>query len=394
MLKIKFKANYPHFRHDRITLLPLHKRLDLDTRYDGTGVTIAFIDSGFSHHPDMLARVKVHVDASTTRVTEQSTIPPINDLSWHGQMTSFIGASDGSSSNQMFKGVASGADLIFVKVSTPDFRIKEGDILRGLRWVYDTRHRFNVRVVNVSVGGDFVSHDPNHPLHRIIRKLTDEGICVVVAAGNSGRDVLVPPASSSEAIIVGGYNDHNSLDSKSWTLYHHNYGVAYDQTTKPDILAPAAYLASPILQETPTAREVFYLAQLFNITTQDELAAWLQNCYDIVGLTRNDLEPITQETLQHLQERINHHKVVDAYHQHVDGTSVAAPIVSGIIAHMLQANSQLSPQQVKHILLGTALPIPHFDMRKQGTGIVQARSAVRKALAYRHQDHLTESIPS
>lgn len=388
MLKIKFKSNYPHFRHDRVTLLPTSKRLDLDERYTGKGVTVAYVDSGFSHHADTLHRVQLHVDASTSRVTEQADIPPSSPMSWHGQMTTFVGAGDGKSSKGMFKGVAPEADLIYIKVSTPDFRLKEGDILRGLRWIYDTRHRFNIRVVNVSVGGDFVSYDANHPLYRIVRKLTDFGITVVVAAGNSGHDTLVPPASSSEAITVGGYNDHNNLDSKAWTLYNHNYGKAYDSSFKPDLLAPAVFLASPLLAESDTAREVFYLAQLFQITTQEALSEWLKNCYDIVGLAKTDITPLTPETIQHLQDRIRHHKIVDAHHQHVDGTSVAAPIISGVVAQMVQANPSLSPQQIKHILTGTANPLPHFDTSRQGAGIVQARSAVRKALAYTTQPHV------
>ena len=88
-------------------------------------------------------------------------------------------------------------------MSTPKGHIKETDILRGLRWVIDTHKRLNIRVVNISVGGDFVSNDPSHPLHKAIRKLTKAGVTVVVAAGNRNVDYLLPPASAPEAITVG-----------------------------------------------------------------------------------------------------------------------------------------------------------------------------------------------
>jgi len=90
-------------------------------------------------------------------------------------MTSVIACGDGTMSNGKYRGIASGAKLVLVKVSTPIGHIKEADILRGLRWVIDTYQRFNVRVVNISVGGDYVYNKADHLLHKAIRKLTKAG---------------------------------------------------------------------------------------------------------------------------------------------------------------------------------------------------------------------------
>ena len=86
---------------------------------------------------------------------------------------------------------------------------------------------------------------------------------------------------------------------------------------------------------------------------------------------------------QKLQERIFHHKVIDAQHQHVDGTSIAAPVVSSVIAQMLEANLALTPQDVMHILKTTARPFERFAPQRQGAGLLNAAAAVQMALEYR-----------
>ena len=171
-----------------------------------------------------------------------------------------IAAGDGRQSGGRYAGVAPGADLALVAVVNPRGGLREPDILRGLRWVRDHGARFGVRVVNLSVGGDRPSADPNHPLHAIVRDLDAAGIVVVAAAGNGGQNGLVPPASAPEAITVGGVDDGNSADPAHWRLFHHNFG-----TGKPEILAPAAWIASPLLPGTPQARAARWLSDLMRV---------------------------------------------------------------------------------------------------------------------------------
>jgi serine protease AprX len=73
-------------------------------------------------------------------------------------------------------------------------------------------------------------------------------------------------------------------------------------------------------------------------------------------------------------------KYVHAYYQHVDGTSMAAPIVSAVIAQMLEANPQLTPAQVEQILCDTAVPLEGFPRERQGHGVLNAPRAVACAL--------------
>ena len=357
------------------------ERVNAHPDYTGRGVQIAFVDSGFSNHPDLSGRISLHVDASKAKIVEEPRVMKTTLMSWHGQMTSVIATGDGQVSNGRFRGIASEAEVVLIKVSTPTFRIKERDILRGLNWIYDARDRHRIRIVNVSVGGDWHTKDPNHPLHVIVRRLTHEGITVVIASGNSGRDRVVPPASSATAITVGGYNDHNTRNQDHWTLYNHNYGEAYDDSSKPELIAPAHWIASPLLPDSDTEAEIFYLAQLLKATSVDEVCQIIKNGQEALLLSDDEIKQVDKALFQKLQDRIFHHKVIDANHQHVDGTSVAAPIVTAVIAQMLQANPGLSPIDIREILMDTANPIDRFPTHLQGAGLLQARSAVEMALS-------------
>ena len=74
--------------------------------------------------------------------------------------------------------------------------------------------------------------------------------------------------------------------------------------------------------------------------------------------------------------------VINQYYKYVDGTSFAAPIVSSIIACMLEANPKLSSHQIKRILIGTAERVPDVEIDRQGWGVVNARRAVEVASSY------------
>lgn len=161
-----FKPNYPYYDSENFQMLSTPERVGADPAYMGRGVGIAFIDSGFYPHPDLGDRVACHADATSNRIVEGRRFSEPEGYAWHGQMTSVIAAGDGHTSGGKYRGIASGAHLVLIKVSTRKFSIKEPDILRGMEWLITHHRRFKVRILNVSVGGDEVSNDPNHPLYR------------------------------------------------------------------------------------------------------------------------------------------------------------------------------------------------------------------------------------
>jgi serine protease AprX len=379
-----FSSNYPCQRPGEIALLSTPERTGAISQYTGKGVTIAFIDSGFYRHPDLKGRIRTHVDATTDEIIESDVIPKSQAYSWHGQMTSVIACGDGGRSGGRYRGIASDAQVVLIKVSNPRNEIKERDIERGLRWLLDNHHRYQIKLVNLSVGGDYVSYDPYHFLHRLIRYLVADGVTVIAAAGNRPVNHLFPPASSADAITVGGLDDNNTIDRAEWILYNHNYGMAYDGSNKPDLIAPARWIASPILPSTQVAFEAFWLGALL-----DRKDPYQRRELIMSGKASKVLERLfgghrSKERLyETMQQRIYAHKLIDPYHQHVDGTSVAAPIVAAVAAQMLEVNARLKPQEIRQILRETAQPLTQIPREQQGAGVINAVRAVQRAIEWK-----------
>ena len=61
---------------------------------------------------------------------------------------------------------------------------------------------------------------------------------------------------------------------------------------------------------------------------------------------------------------------------HVDGTSFAAPIVCSVIAQLLQANPELTPMEIRHILFSTATRMPGVSPERQGFGMIRPRNSL------------------
>lgn len=349
--------------------------------YTGRGVVMAFIDSGFYPHPDLQGRVIRHVNASTEAITESEKLPPASNFSWHGQMTSVIAAGDGRTSGGRYRGIASDARLVLISVTNPRGQIKEPDILRGMRWLLANHARFGVRILNVSVGGDAPSDDQDHELHRAVRELSEAGITVLVAAGNSGSGHLLPPASAPEAITVGAYDDQNVLDVTRWRIYPNSYGLAHDGSLKPDIVAPGRWIASPILPGSDMALQATTLAALFDLAPNDRRALRRNLARGIFKLRLAPLAALRahEPVRALLQSRLDSYKLIDSHHQHVDGTSVSVAIASSVVAQMLEANRGLTPARIKAILTTTAKRLPEVPVECQGAGVLDAAEAVRMA---------------
>ncbi|MHB2016850.1 MAG: S8 family serine peptidase [Candidatus Xenobia bacterium] len=71
----------------------------------------------------------------------------------------------------------------------------------------------------------------------------------------------------------------------------------------------------------------------------------------------------------------------------ITGTSQATPLVSGVVADMLQADPELTPQQVKDIIQQTSRHYLHADANTQGAGVIDAPAAVAKAAAMAQPSH-------
>src|SRR6266487_6586508 len=69
---------------NRFAVVPTHIRLDADPNYSGKGVTIAFLDSGFYPHPDLLepeSRILAYRDLAEERPS-LSADDPVESWQW------------------------------------------------------------------------------------------------------------------------------------------------------------------------------------------------------------------------------------------------------------------------------------------------------------------------
>jgi serine protease AprX len=80
--------------------------------------------------------------------------------------------------------------------------------------------------------------------------------------------------------------------------------------------------------------------------------------------------------------KLRRENVITRHYKYVDGTSFAAPIVSSVVAQMLEANPRLTPQKIKRILIPTAERLPHYQVDRQGWGVIDPRKAVEAALSF------------
>src|SRR5205085_9089737 len=131
-------------------------RMDADERFTGRGVTIAFLDSGFYAHPDLTKPTNRIVAYKSIFSTEgdQTSLETNDVASWHGMMTSVVAAGNGQLAGGFYRGIASDAKLVLVKVGRTG-RISEAQIQKGLEWVLEHAAEFKIGIVNISAGGDF-----------------------------------------------------------------------------------------------------------------------------------------------------------------------------------------------------------------------------------------------
>lgn len=291
--------------------------------YDGTGVTVAVVDSGISAASDgnsdfgqrLLGSAKFNSDAVYAA-----------DRYGHGTHVAGIVGGDGTVSRGKYIGVAPGVNLLNIKFSDDNGTAYEEDLISALQWVYDHRTRYNIRVLNLSSTiGTQLSYTESATA-AALEQLWFAGVVVVVSVGNHGGEdcaVCYPPANDPFLIAVGAVDDNGTKDlsddfMKPWS----SYGTTQDGYAKPDVVAPGAHIVS----------------------------------YMPAGNLRD-------------------HKsnVVDKYYFRMGGTSMAAPMVTGAVALMLQVNPDLTPNQVKWILMNTTRS---YKEQIPGTpGIIQADAA-------------------
>ena len=326
-----------------------------DLGFTGSGIGIAVLDSGItSWHDDLTNTTSKQYPYGNQRVTKfvdfvNGRTTPYDD-NGHGSHVAGIIAGNGSDSNGEKGGVAPKASLISLKVLDANGQGSISQIIAALNWVATNAKTYNIRVVNMSVGAGIHESFWTDPLTLATKRLTDMGITVVCAAGNLGKDAngdkqyggITAPGNAPWVLTVGASSTMGTLTRLDDTMasYSSRGPTFLDFMAKPDLVAPGTGTVSLAVPGS-----TFY-------TTK---AAFL-----VKGL-------LAKATMPYLS---------------LSGTSMAAPVVSGTVALMLQANPSLTPNLIKAILQYTAQPYPGYKPLEQGAGFLNSLGAVRLAQFY------------
>ena len=429
-------TTFPYYHLAEESLLSQTERLPDYHTVPAAGVTIAFLDSGYYPHPDLTQATRwpgnvpawhllsphqwrAQVEEAGLRFVDYAdltgggehvglAVPSLWDGtgdSWHGQMTTSTAAGNGQLSGGYYRGYAPQAALLAIKIGRGGGRIPEEEILRGLTWLLQEERwqRYGVRVVNISVGGDFPEEWTANPVCQAAHALAQRGVFVAAAAGNRGIHELLAPAQTPTVMTVGGVEDHNrrwrpdpAAAGEALSLYPHNTGTVHTQhgqMRKPEILALGRWVPAPVLPSSHIFYEMVAIDRVRRILrgeSDDLPEAVRRGSHSAKGRSESTAQQITvdvdhwmPEVWHGLRQRMNAHKWVHRYYQHAEGTSVAVAQVSAVAAQMVQANSDLKGSDIRNLLLATSLPLPHFLPQQRDARMLQPACAVAAALRTR-----------
>ncbi len=325
---------------------------------NGAGIGIAILDSGIqTNHrmflePDAKGGFSSRVVYSEDFTGEGRTDDPYG----HGTHVAGIAAGNGSLSNEAYRGIAPGAHLVNLRVLNAQGVGTTAGVLSALEWLLVNHVRYNIKVVNMSLGTPAINSYAMDPVCLAVRKLHDQGVLVVAAAGNHGKDsagqklygMIHSPGNEPSALTVGAVNtfgtDNRNDDRVAsyssrgparsyWTDAE---GVQhYDNTLKPELVAPG----NKIVSAQAADNSLVFQNPTLNVSDSGTTA--------------------------------------DSRLMTLSGTSMAAPVVAGTAALLFQSQSVFTPAMVKAFLMYTAQQLPGHDTFEQGAGLLNIEGAVR-----------------
>lgn len=292
-----------------------------DAGFDGTGATVAVLDTGVdAGHPDLAGQI---VDA-------ESFVPgtDVTDRHGHGTHVASTVAGTGAASGGDQRGVAPGAELLVGKVCDDNGQCPDSWVIAGMEWAAAQ----GADVVSMSLGS-LVPSDGTDPLSQAVNQLTEQtDTLFVIAAGNNGSDYFISsPGAADAALTVGAVTKTDQLASFT------NRGPRGprwfgDYAIKPEVVAPGVHITA--------AR-----------------AAGTSLCQNAC------IQPGDGP--------------VDEHYTAASGTSMATPHVAGAAAILAAQHPDLGPEALKAALVSTAEDAG-YTVYEQGGGRLDVARAVRQ----------------
>ncbi len=308
-----------------------------DLGYTGNGIGVAVLDTGVKAYKQLKSSKHQQDGGLVDGYNVLKGRPGTQDKNGHGTMVaSIISNRDGGADGRFF-GVAPNSHIIPVQVLDKEGRGTYADIIAGIDWVLANRETLNIRVMNLSFSAPVRSYYWDDPLNQAVMRAWEAGIVVIVAAGNGGPNPMTigVPANNPYVVTVGAITDaYTPADwSDDYVPAFSAAGPTVEGFVKPEVVAPGGH---------------------------------------ILGLMHDK----SQLAVEHPQGK------VDKDYYELSGTSMSAAQVSGVVALMLERNPALTPDEVKHRLLSTALASighdgsPAYSIFQQGAGRIDAFGAV------------------
>ena len=295
--------------------------------YDGTGISVAVIDSGINdNHPDLwdttesYSRVVYHQDFTGTSVYNQYN-HLVYDLYGHGTHVAGIIGGNGYRSSGRLAGVAPNVNLVDLRVLDANGSGSDSMVIAAIQKAIALKSTYNIQVINLSLGRGISVGYAQDPLCQAVESAWNAGIVVVVAVGNFGRisvngsngyGTVAAPGNDPFVLTVGAMKSMGTYSRTDDQIasYSSKGPTTYDHVVKPDIVAPGNLVVS-----------------------LDAHASTLDSEFpgnDVPGNVTN------------------HDYFV------LSGTSMATPAAAGAVALLLQQHPSLTPDQVKARLMKTA----------------------------------------
>ena len=224
----------------------------------GKGVGVAVIDSGVAPVPELKPRIVASLDFTDDKGHGR-------DEHGHGTHVAGIIGASGVNTHDDTRGVAPGAHIVSLKVLDAEGRGTVGDVIEAIDWAIEHRTQFNIRVMNLSLGGPVLQSWRDDPLCQAVERAYRAGIVVVASAGNFGKTaegVLVKggitvPGNSPFAITVGALNTKGTPGRWDDVVasYSSNGPTHIDKVLKPDLIAPGNRIRGLISPGSTLLRE-------------------------------------------------------------------------------------------------------------------------------------------
>jgi serine protease AprX len=266
----------------------------------GQGVTVAVIDSGISTHSDFGGRLISTPEYGT------------GDLYGHGTHVAGIIAGNGNSSNGAYAGVAPGANLISLGVSDQYGMAYESDVVDAMQWVFENKDVYGISIINLSLNSTVEGSYHESGITAAAEILWHNGVVVVVSVGNNGpagsyNTTKTAPANDPYLIVAGASDEMGDGDPSNDTQAAFSAsGLTLEGIQRPNLMAPGYEIYSTLSLDSD----------------------WV-NVYP--------------EKLSFGGRNIR-----------LSGTSMAAPMATGVVALLLEDEPQLTPDQIKYRLRDTA----------------------------------------